>query len=161
MSSRYSSGPASPGHTTVHEGLTCGAPKKLPAVTAYVYCDYCAALIDYDLRRACEGDTTPGPGYAAAVNAAQAASRTAVAAGDRDTYRELQRTVYEAYAANVPMAVSHRASNDPGYRAAYVSYMAEFALARAFDPPPSSATGAAARSTWPARRSRAHPAAPP
>jgi LSD1 subclass zinc finger protein len=114
--------------------VVCGAPKKLPAVTAYVYCDYCAALIDYDLRRACEGDTTPGPGYAAAVNAAQASSRAAVAAGDRDTYRDLQRTVYQAYVTNVPMAVSHRASNDPGYRAAYVNYMAEFALVRAFDP---------------------------
>src|SRR5579859_2872588 len=58
--------------------VVCGAPKKLPTVTAYVYCDYCAALIYYDLRRrgvplarpaqvivdqrrACEGDTTPGP----------------------------------------------------------------------------------------------------
>jgi hypothetical protein len=114
--------------------VVCGAPKKLPTVTAYVYCDYCASLIDYDLRRACEGDTTPGPEYAATVNATQAASRAAAAAGDRDTYRDLQRKVYEAYVANVPMAVSHRAKNDPGYRAAYVGYMAESAVARAFDP---------------------------
>jgi DNA-directed RNA polymerase subunit RPC12/RpoP len=114
--------------------VVCGAPKKLPAITAYVYCDYCASLIDYDLRRACEGDTTPGPAYAATVNATQAASRAAVAAGDRDAYRDLQRKVYEAYAENVPMAVSHRARNDPAYRTAYVSFMAEFALARAFDP---------------------------
>ena len=112
----------------------CGAPKKLPTVTAYVYCDYCASLIDYDLRRACEGDTTPGPAYAATVNATQAASRAAAAAGDRDAYRDLQRKVYQAYVENVPMAVSHRATNDPSYRAAYVSFMAEFALARAFDP---------------------------
>src|SRR5579859_1125802 len=112
--------------------VVCGAPKKLPTVTAYVYCDYCAALIDYDLRRACEGDTTPGPAYAATVNATQAASRAAVAAGDRAAYRDLQRKVYEAYAANVPMAVSHRARNDAAYLATYVSYMAEFALARAF-----------------------------
>lgn len=114
--------------------VVCGAPKKLPSVTAYVYCDYCASLIDYDLRRACEGDTTPGPAYAATVNSTQAASRAAAAAGDRDTYRDLQRKVYEAYAANVPMAVSHRARNDPAYRTAYVNFMAEFAVARAFDP---------------------------
>jgi DNA-directed RNA polymerase subunit RPC12/RpoP len=114
--------------------VVCGAPKKLPSVTAYVYCDYCASLIDYDLRRACEGDTTPGPAYPATVNATQAASRAAVAAGDRDTYRDLQRKVYEAYAENVPMAVSHRARNDAAYRTAYVNFMAEFALARAFDP---------------------------
>jgi len=126
--------PAQPGFVKRCSCVVCGAPKKLPSVAAYVYCDYCASLIDYDLRRACDGDTTPGPAYAATVNATQAASRAAVAAGDRDTYRDLQRTVYEAYAANVPMAVSHRAKNDPGYRAAYVSFMAEFALARAFDP---------------------------
>jgi Aldehyde dehydrogenase family len=58
-----------------------GAPKKLLAATAYVYCDYCASLIDFDLRRACEGDTTPGPGYAATVNGALAASQAAVARG--------------------------------------------------------------------------------
>ena len=126
--------PAQQGFVKRCSCVVCGAPKKLPSVTAYVYCDYCASLIDYDLRRACEGDTTPGPQYAATVNATQAASRAAVAAGDRVTYRDLQRKVYEAYVANVPMAVSHRAKNDPGYRAAYVSYMAESALARAFDP---------------------------
>jgi LSD1 subclass zinc finger protein len=114
--------------------VVCGAPKKLPAVTAYVYCDYCASLMDYDLRRACEGDTTPGPEYAATVNATQAASRAALADGDRAAYRDLQRKVYTAYAANVPTAVSHRARNDSAYLAAYVNYMAEFALARAFDP---------------------------
>ena len=32
------------------------------------------------------------------------------------------------------MAVSHRARNDPGYRSAYVGYMAEAATVRAFDP---------------------------
>ena len=126
--------PPQPGFVKRCSCEVCGAPKKLPTVTAYVYCDYCASLIDYDLRRACEGDTRPGPAYAAPVNATQAAARQAVAAGDRDTYRDLQRQVYEAYTANVPMAVSHRAKNDPGYRAAYVNFMAEFALARAFDP---------------------------
>ena len=113
--------------------VVCGAPKKLPAVTAYVYCDYCASLVDYDLRRACEGDTAPGPEYAATVNSTQAASRAAVAAGDRGAYRELQRKVYAAYVTHAPMAVSHRATNDPRYRRAYVEYMAEAAVARAFD----------------------------
>src|SRR6266702_1996960 len=60
--------------------VVCGAPKKLPTVTAYVYCDYCASLIDYDLRRACEGDTAPDPAYAATVNSTQAAAREAATA---------------------------------------------------------------------------------
>lgn len=126
--------PPGPGFVKRCTCVVCGAPKKLPTITAYVYCDYCASLIDYDLRRACEGDTAPGPGYAATVNGTHAASQAAIAAGDRDAYRDLQKRVYEAYVANVPMAVSHRARNDLGYRHAYIDYMAEAAVARAFDP---------------------------
>src|SRR5215469_2406005 len=112
----------------------CGAAKKLPTVTAYVYCDYCASLIDYDLRRASEVDTAPSPAYAASVNAAGAASRAAVTAGDRAAYLDQQRRVWEAYVTHMPQAVSHRAKNDPEYRAGYVEFMAAFAAARAFDP---------------------------
>jgi hypothetical protein len=126
--------PPQPGFVKRCACVVCGAPKKLPAVTAYVYCDYCASLIDYDLRLACEGDTAPSPAYAAVVNGAHAASQAAVAAGDRDSYRELQRQVYQACVTHVPMAVSHRARNDPAYRDAYVGYMAQAAVARAFDP---------------------------
>jgi DNA-directed RNA polymerase subunit RPC12/RpoP len=68
------------------------------------------------------------------VNSAHAASQAAVAAGDRDAYRQLQQRVYEAYVTHVPMAVSHRAANDPAYRRAYVGYLTEAAVARAFDP---------------------------
>ena len=126
--------PPQPGFVKRCTCVVCGAPKKLPTVTAYVYCDYCASLIDYDLRRACEGDTAPDPAYAATVNSTQAAAREAAAAGDRDTYRDLQKRVFEAYVTGVPMAVSHRARNDRGYRDAYVGYMAGAATARAFDP---------------------------
>jgi hypothetical protein len=68
------------------------------------------------------------------VNSAHAACQAAVAAGDREGYRALQERIYEAYVVHVPMAVSHRARNDPGYRRAYVGYMAAAAVARAFDP---------------------------
>ncbi len=126
--------PPQPGFVKRCTCAVCGAPKKLPTVTAYVYCDYCASLIDYDLRRAGEGDTAPDPAYAATVNSTQAAARQAAAAGDRDAYRGLQQRVFEAYVTGVPMAVSHRARNDRSYRDAYVGYMAEAATARAFDP---------------------------
>jgi DNA-directed RNA polymerase subunit RPC12/RpoP len=126
--------PPQPGYVKRCTCTVCGAPKKLPTVTAYVYCDYCASLADYDLRRAGEGDTAPDPAYAATVNSTQAAARQAAAAGDRDTYRGLQKQVFEAYVTGVPNAVSHRARNDRGYRDAYVAYMAEAATARAFDP---------------------------
>ena len=63
--------PPQPGFVKRCTCVVCGAPKKLPTVTAYVYCDYCASLIDYDLRRAGEGDTAPDPAYAATVNSTQ------------------------------------------------------------------------------------------
>src|SRR6516225_5923523 len=78
--------PPGPGFVKRCTCVVCGAPKKLPTVTAYVYCDYCASLVDYDLRRAGEGDTAPDPAYAATVNSTQAAARQAAAAGDRDAY---------------------------------------------------------------------------
>ena len=126
--------PPQPGFVKRCTCVTCGAPKQLPSATAYVYCDYCASLVDFDLRQACEGDTLPGPEYVALVNSSQAASQAAVAAGDRDGYRAIQERIFSAYVANVPMVVSHRARNDEGYRQAYVRYMAEAAVARAFDP---------------------------
>ncbi|HEY7881916.1 MAG TPA: hypothetical protein VID31_13760, partial [Streptosporangiaceae bacterium] len=122
--------PPGPGFVKRCTCVTCGAPKQLPSATAYVYCDYCASLVDFDLRQACEGDTLPGPEYVALVNSSQAASQAAVAAGDRDGYRAIQERIFSAYVANVPMAVSHRARNDRGYRQAYVRYMAEAAVAR-------------------------------
>jgi DNA-directed RNA polymerase subunit RPC12/RpoP len=126
--------PPQPGYVKRCTCMVCGSPKKLPTVTAYVYCDYCASLVDYDLRRACELDARPGPEYAANGNALSAASRQAIAAGDRDTYRDLQKQLFELYVTYMPMAVSHRASNDQEYRKAYVDYMAQAAVARAFDP---------------------------
>ncbi|HEV3066274.1 MAG TPA: hypothetical protein VGY50_00425, partial [Streptosporangiaceae bacterium] len=33
----------------------CGAPKRLPSKTAYLYCDHCGALVDYDFRLANSG----------------------------------------------------------------------------------------------------------
>src|SRR5512147_2715362 len=30
----------------------CGAPKSRPSTTAYIYCDYCGSLMDYDFRMA-------------------------------------------------------------------------------------------------------------
>jgi LSD1 subclass zinc finger protein len=33
----------------------CGAPKQLPSKTAYLYCDHCGSLIDYDFRLANSG----------------------------------------------------------------------------------------------------------
>jgi DNA-directed RNA polymerase subunit RPC12/RpoP len=112
----------------------CGAPKKLPSINAYVYCDYCGSLADYDLHRACETDTMPGPEYARLVNGLQPQLKAARAAGDTAGYRELQRQVFASYVTNCPMAVSHRAKADEHYRNALIAYLAESGVQRAFDP---------------------------
>jgi hypothetical protein len=115
---------------------TCGAAKKLPSVSAYLYCDYCASLADYDFRRACEDSGTMSAGtaeYAQTVNSANAEAKAALAAGDRDAYRALQGHIWDAYVTYQPKAVSHRIG-DPDYRAQLVHYMSESAVINNFDP---------------------------
>jgi DNA-directed RNA polymerase subunit RPC12/RpoP len=127
-------GAPDPGYVRRVDCPTCGAPKKLPSVTAYVYCDYCGTFVDFDLRKAAETDAPPGIEYANIVNGGYQASQAAKAAGDRDAYRATQRPIWEAFVQYVPNAVSHRAKNDARYREEYVTYMSEAATVRAFDP---------------------------
>ncbi len=126
--------PPEPGFVKRCSCAMCGAPKKLPSKTAYVYCDYCGSLVDYDLRRACDSDTATPPEYANLVNGLQPQIRAAQAAGDKDAYRALQKQIYEAYVTYVPNAVSHRAKNDARYRTKLIDYLAEVAVVGAFDP---------------------------
>jgi len=126
--------PPGPGFVKRCECPTCGAPKRLPNVTAYVYCDYCGSLADFDLRRACENDVMPGPEYRTIVNGVQPQLQAALAAGDRDGYCAVQRAIFQAYVEHVPNAVSHRARNDVAYRTQYVEYMARTSTVSAFDP---------------------------
>ena len=104
---------------------SCGGPKKLASASAYVYCDYCGALADFDFSRACSDASmaVPGPEYAKLVNGLQPQLKAALQAGDRESYRALQRQIFEAYATACPRALSHRIS-DPDYRANLVDFMA-------------------------------------
>src|ERR1043166_7226803 len=47
----------------------CGGAKTLAPKTAYVYCDFCGSLTDYDFQKACENPqaSMPGPAYEALV----------------------------------------------------------------------------------------------
>lgn len=113
---------------------SCGAPKRLPSPSAYIYCDYCGALADFDFRTACADQSLkmPGPEYRNLVKAAQPRLQEARAAGDRERYVAAQREIFDGYAANVPKACSHRIS-DPDYRAQYVEYMAQTTATNDFD----------------------------
>ncbi|HWW53836.1 MAG TPA: hypothetical protein VNY84_08700, partial [Acidimicrobiales bacterium] len=113
----------------------CGGPKKLPSPSAYMYCDYCAALADFDFRALvrASGEIVDRAAYAATMNHIGAQSRDAKAAGDRDAYAALRGQFYDAWLTATPSAASHRIG-DPTYRAAFIEYMAGRAVAVDFDP---------------------------
>lgn len=112
---------------------TCGAPKQRPSVTAYVYCDFCGKLSDYDFARACENPAArPGPVYEklSAELSPELAAR--LAGEDREGYLAVQRKLMEAWVLACPDAAPPRVK-DPKYREKYVAYMAEGATVTAFD----------------------------
>lgn len=112
----------------------CGGHKTRPSVTAYVYCDFCGALADYDFQKACEKPAErPGPAYEN-LNA-QIAPLLAQAKqyGDVATFRQHQQRLFDSFVTITPASCPPRVS-DPAYRQAYVAYMAEGAVAEAFDP---------------------------
>jgi DNA-directed RNA polymerase subunit RPC12/RpoP len=114
----------------------CGGPKKLPSPTAYMYCDFCSALVDYDFRKVVGGATTttmPDPAYVQWINQIGADKRAAQAAGDRTTYEQLEHQFYDDWITRSPNAVSHRVG-DPTYRAAFLEYTVAGSMAISFDP---------------------------
>src|SRR5258706_15107690 len=114
----------------------CGAPKSLPSATAYLYCDYCGSLIDYDFRIA-NADTNAGltnTVFHRLMAGVQAQMTQARARGDRDTCRQLYRQVYAQWLHECPMAASPRAKTDGAFRERFIAYQAECAVAKDFDP---------------------------
>jgi LSD1 subclass zinc finger protein len=112
----------------------CGAAKSRPSTTAYVYCDFCGSLCDYDFRKSCEQPMQmPGPVYEALAAQVQPAARAARAAGDRAAYGEIQHRLFDAWVTACPTAVPPRVG-DPVYREAYVAHLAAAATLAAFDP---------------------------
>ena len=126
---------------------TCGAPKQRPSPTAYVYCDYCGVLCDFDFARACEKPLErPGPVYEQLLAGLEPSLDDAMARGDVDAYRTLQRELYDAYVDAAPGSCSPRV-RDPAYRAKYVACAAEGAVVRAFDAQSKEHEAAVARAT--------------
>ena len=114
----------------------CGAPKSLPSTTAYIYCDYCGALMDYDFRIA-NADTNAGltnTVFHRLIAPVQDSLAQAKARGDRDGYRELYRQIFSQWVQECPMAVSPRAKNDAAFRDQLVAYLAECSVTKDFDP---------------------------
>ncbi len=119
--------------TTCHN---CGGAKTLAPKTAYVYCDFCGSLTDYDFQKACENPQSmmPGPAYEAMVRETNADAQLARETKDKDKFYEIQSRLFDRWIELCPNAVSPRAKKDPEYRKALVEYMAKTAVINEFDP---------------------------
>jgi LSD1 subclass zinc finger protein len=114
----------------------CGAPKSLPSKTAYMYCDYCGMLMDYDFRIA-NADTNAGitnTVYHRIIAQVQAPLAQARSRGDREACREIYRQVFTEWLQECPMAASPRAQKDMDFRDQMIAYKAECFLVKDFDP---------------------------
>ena len=114
----------------------CGAPKSLPSKTAYIYCDYCSALMDYDFRiaNANTNAALTNTVYHRLLTPVQAALNAAKTSADWDTVRRLYRPIYREWIKECPTAVSPRAKQDEEFRERMVEYLTESAVSKDMDP---------------------------
>jgi LSD1 subclass zinc finger protein len=114
----------------------CGAPKRLPSKTAYLYCDHCGSLMDYDFRLANSGTNAglTNTVFHQLIAPAQGQLDQARTAGDTGRYRELLRGVYTEWLRQCPQAASPRVKSDDDFRDRMAAYCAESQLRKDFDP---------------------------
>src|SRR5215471_9360269 len=114
----------------------CGAPKRLPSKTAYLYCDYCGSLVDYDFRLANSGTNAglTNTVFHQLIAPVQPDLDRARAVGDTGRYRELLRGVYTEWLRECPQAASPRVKSDEDFRDRMAAYCAESQLRKDFDP---------------------------
>jgi DNA-directed RNA polymerase subunit RPC12/RpoP len=113
----------------------CGAPKQLPTKTAYVYCDHCGALTDYDFRVA-NLDTNAAltnQVFAYYVVPIQPTLDICAATGDKERYTGLIRPVFTEWFRQCPQAHSPRLMSDQDFFERTVNYQVEAMWARDSD----------------------------
>lgn len=113
----------------------CGAPKQLPSKTAYVYCDHCGSLTDYDFRIA-NFDTNAAltnQVFAYLVGPVQPTLDICTATGDKERYRNVITPVFAEWVTQCPQANSPQATSDPDFQQRQVNYLVECMVAREFD----------------------------
>ena len=114
----------------------CGAPKRLPSKTAYLYCDHCGALVDYDFRLANSGTNAglTNTVFHQLIARVRGDLDRARATGDTERYRELLRGVYAEWLRQCPQAASPRVKSDDDFRERMTAYCAESQLRKDLDP---------------------------
>ncbi len=113
----------------------CGAPKSRPSTTAYMYCDFCGSLMDYDFRLA-NANTNAGITntiYHRIIATVQMPLAQAKARGDRDAVRQIYKQVFTQWLQECPNAASPRAIKDMDFRGQLIDYFAECAVVKDMD----------------------------
>ena len=117
--------PVAIGRVKVTTCRACGAHRTTPSASAYVHCDQCGQLGDWDFRAAMTDrrSRAPGPAYEQLLARLGPRLAAAKASGDADAYTAVQAELWEAYAAACPAACPPRIG-DPRYRAKWVAWTA-------------------------------------
>ncbi len=112
----------------------CNATKARRSPTAYVYCDHCGALTDFDFQIAISDKRSklPGPEFERLKKTLASQLDAALARKDKERHLELNRELYRAYVKACPAACPPRVG-DPVYREKYVEQTARGATEAAFD----------------------------
>ena len=108
----------------------CGHVRIRPWVTAYIYCDHCGELVDFDA--AFTRTAAAGPVYEALITELAPTIERALADHDIDGMTIAQHRLFDAWLDTCPLAVSIRVRR-PEYRARFVDYLAEAETVAAFD----------------------------
>ena len=114
----------------------CGAPKSRPSTTAYIYCDFCGSLMDYDFRMA-NANTNAGITntiYSRIIMTVQIPLAQAKARNDHAAVRQIYRQVFTQWLQECPNAASPRAIKDLDFRQQFIEYCAECAVIKDMDP---------------------------
>lgn len=114
---------------------SCGSPQVRPSKAAYVYCEYCGELMDWDFQAAISDKRSklPGPAYEALLRQLGPELASARQRQDAVAYEAVQKRVFDAYAKAAPAGLSPRIG-DERYRDAIVSFMARSQTVADFDP---------------------------
>jgi DNA-directed RNA polymerase subunit RPC12/RpoP len=108
--------------------------KQLPSSTAYVYCDFCGALADWDFNAACSaGNALPGPAYEALARQLAPALTHAKLGRDTATLKALYTQLFTRHIELCPSSYSLRIRS-PDYRARYLDYYSDMMIVRDLDP---------------------------
>jgi hypothetical protein len=101
----------------------CGSPKATPTTAAYIYCDYCGQLMDFDVKRHLDQAPKPDPEKAARLAKLDKKINGTRGSKDRAKLMELYRQRHTLTLEDAGVTFSPRLA-DLEYRAQLIEHMA-------------------------------------